>query len=189
MLLEELSYMHIVSSLEDIPPLSSPIALSIGTFDGVHIGHQYLLSFLHAQGSSVVITFDPHPLEVLKEEKIVLLCSLQERLERIKNEGIDVACVLPFDKKLANQEYKDFLFSIRQYVPFDILVLGEGARFGREGKGTKEAIELVAKESNFTVLYLPKVEKEGKIVSSRLIRELVSQKAEDQVARLLNKKG
>lgn len=156
-------------SFDEVPKLEQPIFLTIGNFDGVHLGHQKLLSELKKRGkSAALITFSNHPATFFRPEKsLKLLCTLEERLERIEKMGIDLTLVLSFDKELSHLTYIDFLEKIREKIPFEGLVLGEGATFGKERKGTAENLKKIGIEAE----YIPKIELEGHALSSGQIRK------------------
>jgi riboflavin kinase/FMN adenylyltransferase len=180
--------MIIVDKLEDIPPLSGPIALTIGTYDGVHLGHQHLFQELKKRGKAVVVTFSNHPAEVLCPETAPsLIDTLKQKLRRFKTQGIDLTIVLPFTPELSSLSYDAFLKKLREHLPFKHLVQGEGTVMGHEAKGNQEKIEALAKELNFEATYLPKFTHEGEIVSSRKIRELISTGNFEQAFRLLGR--
>ena len=177
-----------ISSLKDIPQITKPIALSIGIFDGVHLGHQYLIQELKKHGTSVVLTFSNHPSEVLQPHNACsMICSLAERLNLLEQYGVDIALVFSFTSDIANTPYDHFLKQIHEALPFDYLILGKGAVLGKNGEGTEAAVKALSKKLNFEVLYLPKFVLDGEIVSSRKIRQLLADDNSIQVARLLGR--
>lgn len=161
--------MQIFSSI----PTSLPkTALTLGSFDGVHLGHQVLFQALKETNSTTtVITFTNSPLQILSPDFRFsgFLCSLEERLSRIEKAGMDFVICLPFTQEIARLSYEDFL------SPFSLshLILGEGAAFGARKQGTAEAIRALAKQRHFQVHYLPKLLIDGAAVSSRRIREAI----------------
>lgn len=162
-----------VNSLADIPSLPQPIALAIGTFDGVHSGHQYLFQELKKHGTAVVLTFSNHPAEVIHSTHVTPLCTLEERLKLFEACGIDLAIVVPFTAELAKTPYDTFLKQLHRRLPFSTLVRGKGSVLGYKAQGTEEKIKELAHEMNFKALYLPVFLMEGEAVSSRKIRELL----------------
>jgi riboflavin kinase/FMN adenylyltransferase len=180
--------MIIVDKLEDIPLLSGPIALTIGTYDGVHLGHQHLFQELKKRGKAVVVTFSNHPAEILRPETAPpLIDTLEQKLRRFKAQGLDLTLVLPFTAELSSLSYDTFLKKLREHLPFTYLIQGEGTVLGHEAKGNQEKIESLAKELNFEALYLPKFTHEGEIVSSTKIRQLISTRNFEQAFRLLGR--
>jgi riboflavin kinase/FMN adenylyltransferase len=167
--------MQTVRSLDQIPPLKSPIALSIGMFDGVHIGHQHLITELKKQGTPVVITFANHPAETLGRPVPTPICTLDERLKRLEKMGVALAIVLNFDQTLSLMRYEEFLQTIKAKLPFTTLILGHGSRFGAGAKGDETAIKSLQDKLNFKAIYLPKFEHNGEAVSSGRIRTLTQE--------------
>ena len=181
--------MIIVEQLDKIPPLSGPIALTIGTYDGVHLGHQYLFKELKKYGTAVVVTFSNHPAQVLRPEAAPpLIDTLDQKISRLEINGIDLAIILPFTSELSILSYDAFLKQLHQYLPFTHLILGEGSALGHRAEGTQENIQALAKELNFSAIYLPKYTFEGEIVSSKKIRELIETGNFEQAFRLLGRR-
>ncbi len=181
--------MIIVERLEDIPLISGPIALAIGSYDGVHLGHQYLFQQLKKHGTAVVLTFSNHPAEILNPHSAPpLIDTLDQKIRRLEIHGIDVALLLPFTPELSSQPYDTFLKQLHQHLPFTHLIRGEGSVLGHKGQGTQENIEALAKEMNFETLYLPTFLFEGEPVSSKRIRELINSGNFEQAFRLLGRR-
>jgi riboflavin kinase/FMN adenylyltransferase len=176
--------MILVSSLEEIPSLPKPIALTIGTFDGVHRGHQYLLSKLKKYGTTVVLTFSNHPAAVLSSKTPPSLSSLQEKLDLFRACGIDCVIVVPFTRAFADQPYDTFLTDLKKRLPFSTLILGKGDGFGKGNAGNETRVKELEIPLNFKAVYLEKLSLEGKTVSSTHIRELL-QNGEVEKASLL----
>lgn len=181
--------MILLEELQKIPSLSGPIALTIGTFDGVHLGHQHLLQQLKKHGTAVVLTFSNHPAEILRPQTVPQpIDTLQQRLNRLEKNSIDLTLLLPFTPELACQPYDIFLKEIHQYLPFTHLILGEGSAFGYKAQGTQTQIQSLAKEMQFEAIYLPKFIFEGEAVSSKKIRELIRTGNFEQAFCLLGRK-
>lgn len=163
-----------VERLEDIPTFSSPIALTLGTFDGVHLGHQHLLSELKKRATPVVLTFSNHPTEILRPKATPpLIDTPQQKLRHFEKSGVALTILLPFDSTLAALPYDTFLKQIRHHLPFSYLVLGEGSAFGQGREGHAANISRLSQELAFEPIYLPKFTIEGEVVSSKKIRELI----------------
>ncbi len=177
-----------VSSLAEIPSLSTPIALTIGSFDGVHLGHQHLFHELKTLGTPTVLTFSNHPSEILYPQPLNELCSLAERLNLFEACGIELTIVLPFTLTLAQTSYEEFLKKLYSHLPFHHLVLGEGAVLGARGEGSERQIQLLSKEIGFTPIYLKKMVLDGEVVSSRRIRSLIGNNQIEQAQKLLGRK-
>lgn len=179
--------MIILEKLEEIPSLPLPIALTIGSFDGVHLGHQHLLSELKKLGTPVVLTFSNHPAEILRSSPPPLIDTLEQKLRRLKSHGVALTICLPFNDELAAMPYDIFLKTIHEHLPFSHLVLGEGAAFGHQAQGHSRNILPFSCHLNFTPHYLPKFTFEGEVVSSKKIRELIEDKNFEHAFRLLGR--
>lgn len=167
--------MQTISSLFQAPPLAKPIALAIGVFDGVHLGHQALLKRLSALGTPVVLTFSNHPLTILKPDMPLMeLIPLQEKLHRLERCGVQLTILLPFTHALSEMPYDAFLKMVHQFLPFSALVFGEGDALGKGRAGTPDKVRALGKDMGFTAEYLPKVLYEGEIVSSGRIRKMLA---------------
>jgi len=184
----ESSSMIIVNRIEEIPPISGPIALTIGTYDGVHLGHQYLFQELKKYGTAAVLTFSNHPAEILRPPAPPLIDTLDQKNRRLETSGIDLTLVLPFTPELSSLAYDTFLKQIHHRLPFTHLILGEGSTFGNQAQGTQANIQALAKQLNFEALYLPKFLFDGEPVSSKKIRQLISTGNFEQAFRLLGRK-
>jgi riboflavin kinase/FMN adenylyltransferase len=182
------SYMKIVNSFEEIPALPAPIAFSLGTYDGVHLGHQALFQELKKRGTAVVLTFTNHPLEVLNPEVAPpLIDTLEQRLRRMESHGIDLVIAIPFTPDLAALPYDTFIQKIRAHLPFHSLVLGEGDAFGYKRLGNEHNLRILGKQLGFEVIFLPKTIHTGETVSSRRIRELIENHEFEQAFELLGR--
>ena len=181
--------MIIAKRLEEIPPISGPIALTIGTFDGVHLGHQHLLQQLKKYGTAAVLTFSNHPAEILRPQSAPpLIDTLEQKIRRLEMQGIDLALILPFTRELSSLSYDNFLKQIHEHLPFTHLILGEGSTFGHQAQGNQANIQAFAKDLQFEARFLPKFLFEGEPVSSKKIRQLISTGNFEQAFRLLGRK-
>lgn len=163
--------MIIHTSLDHIPALPN-IALTIGTFDGVHLGHQHLFAELKKHGTPVIVTFSNHPSEILRPSDVPSpILTLQEKLDLFKQFGIVMAIVIPFTLELSKLTYDEFLSKIL----FTTLMGGEDMRIGARGEGNSTTLR------KYNTVFLPKIIP----VSSRLIRELIKNKQYDQAQKLL----
>ncbi len=179
--------MIIVNSLDQIPQLHLPIALTIGSFDGVHLGHQHLFQELKKHGTPVVFTFSNHPSEILRPTDVPMpILTLEEKLELFEQFGIALAIVLPFTKELSQIPYDQFLKDLRAKLPFSTLVGGQDIRIGAQGQGNSQTLSSLG----FKTVFLPKFSIDGQIISSRLIRSLIKNHQIDQAQKWLgHKKG
>lgn len=170
--------MKIVDSIKAIPPTSHPIALAIGVFDGIHLGHQAIIKELHKLtrkgGTRALLTFSNHPSSILsKGRPTSLIMSLDHRMHLFKKYGIDLTIALPFTREFSELSYLDFLHLLYQKLPFSQLVLGEGAAFGKNREGNATRLKTLEDEISFKANYLKKEHFHKEIVSSKEIRKSI----------------
>lgn len=164
--------------------------VTIGNFDGVHLGHQSLLKKAESLGgASVVITFEPHPLKVLKPEQAPSCLFPREDLaEQLPRFGVDLLLLLPFTPEFAQTSAEGFW---RQYIREAFrpqhVVAGHDFGFGHDRGGTLTDLDRWAKADGATLHVLPPLEVDGSPVSSRRIRSLVEAGEMREVARLLGR--
>jgi len=169
-----------VWSIDDSFSLKRPVA-TIGIFDGVHMGHRFILDQLKAQaeaygGDSVVVTLWPHPRIVLNKElhEFKLLHSLQEKILEMERYGIDHLVVVPFDTAIASLTACDF---VQEYLVnrmgVEVLLLGYDNRFGKDRKGDPEGLRMCAERNKFRIEKLPEYQSEYGTASSSTIRESI----------------
>jgi riboflavin kinase / FMN adenylyltransferase len=185
--------MDIIQQLKAFPSVDNPIVLTIGNFDGVHLGHRSVINEVlrHAKlvnGLAVVLTFSNHPSSILKPDQSTrTLCTSEHKKRLLSELGIDILLYLPFTLDFSKQTPSEFIANIRQSTPFTHLILGHDATIGKNRQGNKKIVEQLAKESGFTVEYLTPKYLEGTIISSSLIRNLVEQGLFKQAEQLLGR--
>jgi riboflavin kinase/FMN adenylyltransferase len=166
-----------------IIPLSEaqprPRRIAVGEFDGVHLGHREVI-----RGSDSVLTFDPHPLAVIRPEAAPrLLTSLERKAELIAGLGVQELVVVPFDRGFAQQSPPDFVTEVLvQRLGATHVSVGENFRFGHRAGGDTA---LLAGDQRFATRVVAMVEVDGEIVSSSRIRALIAAGEVDAAARLL----
>lgn len=167
--------------------------LTIGVFDGVHLGHQRILKDLqagaHAIGASaVVLSFSPHPAEVLRGPvEYFYLSSPQERAEQIAALGIDLLITQPFTQLLANTSARDFVSQLVGHLGLKQLWVGHDFALGHNRQGDIPALIELGKEMGFEVHPVEAVRLNGEIVSSSAIRALLAEGRVDEAARFLGR--
>ncbi len=157
------------------------VFLAIGVFDGVHLGHQALIKKVIAKaksvgGTSAVMTFDPHPVQVLHPTKAFpLLVTLPHRLKLIEELGADVCLVIRFTKKFSRLKPEEFIqnFLIKHVHPQEIFV-GDDFRFGQNRSGDLALFRSVAWKYHFKVNKTRAVRWQGEKISSTKIRQLIA---------------
>lgn len=163
---------------------SSPSArriAAIGTFDGVHRGHQAVADFLVSEGQArglvpAVVTFSRHPLEVVRPGYVPSsLCTLPEKCSRLRQAGVHDVIVLDFDEKLRRLSARDFLSMLHDDYGVDAVVLGFNNRFGSDRLSELDDYVRVAATLGMEVIRAPRYQHPGfGEVSSTAIRSLVS---------------
>lgn len=155
-------------------------AVSVGVFDGVHLGHQAIIESLIKAAilrncESVVVTFDPHPRLVLDDKgRVHLLQTLDEKLHRFSLAGVDAALVLPFDKDFSAISPEKFIQNILvDTLKAGHVVTGYDHFFGQHRQGNIHLLNGMGKELGFTVEEMPPVLIGGSAVSSSEIRKLL----------------
>ncbi|HEY4717846.1 MAG TPA: riboflavin kinase, partial [Anaerolineales bacterium] len=167
--------------------------LTIGVFDGVHLGHQKILKDLtaaaHAHGvAAVVLSFFPHPVEVLHAPvHYFYLSSPAGKAEHIAALGVDTLITQPFSPALAHTPARDFVYLLSSRLGMQQLWVGHDFALGHNRAGNIPALIEFGKEMNFTVHPVDPVRLNGEIVSSSRIRALLGKGNVDEAARLLGR--
>ena len=167
--------MQILNNLFEIKLYEGTIA-TIGTFDGIHIGHQKILNSLVRSAEenglkSVVITFDPHPRKILnKKNSIELINTIEEKKEKLKTLGIDYLIVQKFDQKFSETEAKKFVEILKNNINIEKLIVGYDHRFGKNRNADIIDLKKYGKELNFEVIEINALEIKEVNISSTKIR-------------------
>lgn len=166
-----------ISQLQDVEP--RPRRVAVGEFDGVHIGHREVIA-----GSDTVLTFEPHPLQVVRPEAAPrLLTDLERKAELIATLDVEELVVIPFDQGFAQQSPEEFVDRILvERLRATHVSVGENFRFGHRAAG---APEMLAADTRFESRIVPLVEMDGEVISSSHIRALVSAGEVEPAARFL----
>ena len=186
--------MKLLTSLDSFTLTKQPIAATIGNFDGIHIGHQHVITQLkevakNLNGISVVITFSNSPSTVLSPEKPVqLICSIEQKLALLEQSGIDRVVLLPFTKEFSEQSAQQFLQKLMAHIPLSHLVLGYDTRIGKDRLGDEKAIRALAKQLRFQVDYCEAVLVDDSPVSSSRIRKSITGGNLESAEKLLGRK-
>ena len=173
---------------------AEPTVVTIGNFDGVHLGHQRILGTVceiarQAGCKSAVLTFFPHPARVLRPaDAPPLLMTLDQRLAAIEALGVDVAFVLRFDPQLAAVSAEDF---VRRFLVDTMhartLLVGGNFRFGHRQSGDVQLLVQLGQRWDFDVKTLPPVIKDGIVVSSTAIRAALREGRVEDARNLLGR--
>ncbi|MEU1885735.1 bifunctional riboflavin kinase/FAD synthetase [Micromonospora sp. WMMD987] len=156
--------------------------VTIGVFDGVHRGHQATIGHAVARArelgiGSVVVTFDPHPVEVVRPgSHPAVLTEPARKAELIEALGVDVLCVVPFTKELSLLPPEAFVHDILvEHLHAALVVVGDNFRFGHRAAGNVELLERLGRTSGFEVEHAPLVAAAGTVFSSTYIRSRVEE--------------
>lgn len=173
--------MELISDIKDIEfPLKNN-AVTIGNFDGVHNGHIALFDKVKKEakklgGKSVCITFNPHPLKIIKSKHSFSLITLYEqKIELIKKTGVDVLISIPFTKEFANIGAESFVKNILvEKIGTKFIVVGKDYNFGKNREGNIEFLKELSKKYNFDVCIPDWIKtKNGEKISSTIIRKFI----------------
>ena len=177
---EDILVMEILRSIPELSQLPGPLFLAIGVFDGVHLGHQAVISTSaqHARaanGTPVVLTFDPHPEKILRPDKAPrLLTATSHKIALIRALGVRHLLIIPFGKHFAATEPEDFVHQLVQSSkPLREICVGHEWSFGRNRRGNLQLLEKLGAQFDFNVVGIPPVKVSGEIVSSTTIRRAV----------------
>lgn len=168
-------------------------ALTIGVFDGVHLGHQFLIGKLKERAVeegllSGVVTFHRHPRLVLSpQSKITYLTSLKERTRLLKGLGVELVLTLSFNPELAQLGAREFIELLKRYLRVRRLVIGPDFALGRGREGGVPALKALGEELDFCVEEVPPRVYQGEVVSSTAIRGALSRGDVIKVRELLGR--
>ncbi|MFT4551747.1 MAG: riboflavin kinase/FMN adenylyltransferase [Chlamydiales bacterium] len=171
--------MRVIRNFADYPLEAKGPVVTIGNFDGVHLGHQSIMKRARyladsINGNLTIITFENHPSQVLRSDRSVeLLCSVEHKLSLLEKHGADVTVLIAFDKAFSEQDPETFLKQLRDSIPFTHLILGSDARFGKGREGTPSRVRELAEKLGFFVEYLEKEICGDTPLSSTSIRECI----------------
>lgn len=165
-------------------------ALAIGVFDGVHLGHQVLIKRLLqlAEGKPAgLLTFDPHPQEVVRGEPMPLITDKSERLQLLKALGIKTVYTIPFDRSIQKMAPEAFVKNLMKQLSPKKVVVGYDFMFGQGREGNAGYLALLGKKYGFDVYIEPPVRKQNIAISSSLIRKYIQAGKVSLVAKLLGR--
>ncbi len=169
--------MNIYRDITELPLFKNAI-ITIGTFDGVHNGHRQILNQLieeanEVDGTPVVITFYPHPKQIVGNDhsSVLVLNTLEEKSALLAEVGIEHLVVVPFTKEFAEQSAEDYIknFLVRSFKPHTIII-GYDHRFGKNRAGNYELLEVKGQEFNYRVKEIPEHILHNITISSTKIR-------------------
>ncbi|MFH1645618.1 MAG: bifunctional riboflavin kinase/FAD synthetase [Candidatus Omnitrophota bacterium] len=172
--------MKVIYGINKIPKKSALSVITVGVFDGVHIGHQQIMKELlckskEMKAESVVVTFFPHPDKILKEESAVsMITSLSQRLNIIESMGIDKCLVINFTKAFSAIRGEVFLKNILlNKLNMKSLIVGENFSFGSDKALKGNALKRLAEKYDFKLGLVKEKKRGARIISSSYIRHLI----------------
>ena len=171
--------MSVIQGVDALDRSLGRLFIVIGVFDGLHLGHDYLLQELRAAAAAhdarpAVLTFDHHPDEILTGQAPPLLCDPAERLERLEAAGVAVTVVQHFDKALRETPYDAFVHRIADGVELAGFLMTPDSAFGYERRGTPETVGSLGADVGFGVTVVPPFTLQGEPVSSSRIRAAIA---------------
>jgi riboflavin kinase/FMN adenylyltransferase len=172
--------MEIEQELANITPQGETL-LTIGVFDGVHAGHRYLLGKLQQRAAeknllSGVVTFSPHPQSVLyPHNQLPWLSNLEDRVRAFQEIGINLVAVLTFAPKVAQLGSREFISLVKKCLRMRGIIVGPDFALGRGREGNIELLRSLGREMDFSIEVIPPYKINGEVVSSTLIRRVLTQ--------------
>ncbi|NLX69371.1 MAG: bifunctional riboflavin kinase/FAD synthetase [Clostridiales bacterium] len=171
-----------------------PVAIALGTFDGIHKGHQSLIHCLNRlkdkhKCAAMVYTFKQHPLKfLLPDNQPSQIMNLNKKILEFHRLGIDLLVLNNFDGNFANTSPEDFInnFLLDKY-DVRYVVVGYNYRFGHQARGDVELLKKIGAEKGFNVIVMPPYKVDGEVVSSSFIREQIQKGRMLKVTRLLGR--
>ena len=189
--------MELINHFDKIEKPFKNAVITIGNFDGVHLGHQALFHEVIEKadainGTSIVMTFEPHPVRVLKQNgHLSLITVYEQKIELIENSGVDVLICVPFTKEFATISAKEFVQDLLlKSIGMKAIVVGKDYTFGRNREGDIDLLKTYAENLGFEVIVADWIQTSkngpGRISSTRT-RELVMAGKVDEAQRLLGR--
>lgn len=185
--------MEIIKEIVNLTKKFPRITVALGTFDGIHRGHQKIISRAvdlakEIDGTSVVFTFSTHPLAVVAPKRCPLqLVTQEDKAELIKKLGVDVLLTIPFTPEFLQYTAAQFIDLALENLSPKYIVIGPNYFFGYKRSGTPELLQQVGEEHGFKVEIHPIVYVDDTVVSSTLVRQMIGDGHVDQAAHLLGR--
>ena len=181
----------------DVPETAKPspqgCVATIGVYDGVHLGHRRVVEQLRSEAGAdvevAVVTFDRHPLSVLRPDMAPkMLTSLETKLLLLEAAGVDRCCVISFDAARSEEDPEHFVKDLLvDRLAVRSIAVGADFRFGRDRSGDVALLRSLGTKFGFTVNSVPLAERDDEPISSTRIRQLVSEGAVDEAGKLLGR--
>lgn len=189
--------MKVYTQLDNLPTFTNPV-ITVGSFDGVHLGHRQILNYLkksaaELKGESIVITFDPHPQQVLYPgNDFFLINTLEEKKQLLAQEQIEHLIILPFTRQFASQSFTEFLHLLIDKINPKAIVMGPNHNFGKNREGNSETMQEICLKNGIEIIIIPEfILNTVKVHSSKIRQYIINQeftKAEKLLGYPLKKK-
>jgi riboflavin kinase/FMN adenylyltransferase len=183
--------MKVHQNIERLPAFNKAV-VTIGTFDGVHLGHQQIITQLkkeaaRIEGETVLVTFDPHPRKIVSEKPLQLINTLDEKIELLEKKGINHLVVIPFTTAFSAQPAEQYVedFLIGRFHPHTVII-GYDHRFGKNRVGDFKLLERYASNYAFELIEIPGQVIDEATISSTKIREALLQGKPEEARRFLS---
>ena len=189
--------MELINHFNEIEKPYKNAVITIGNFDGVHLGHQALFHEViemadAIDGTSIVMTFEPHPVRVLKQNgHLALITIYEQKIELIESAGVDVLICVPFTKEFATISAKEFVQNVLlKSIGMKAIIVGKDYTFGKNREGDIELLKTYAKNLGFEIIVADWIQTSknwpGRISSTRT-RELIMEGKVDEAQKLLGR--
>jgi riboflavin kinase / FMN adenylyltransferase len=182
--------MKVYNNTEDLPVFNKAV-VTIGTFDGVHIGHQQIIAQLKKEagqigGETVLVTFDPHPRKIVSTKPLQLINTLSEKAELLQQQGINNLVVVPFTAAFSHQPANAYVedFLVNHFHPHTVII-GYDHRFGKDRSGDFHLLEAYARQQVFKLIEIPVHLVDEAAISSTKIREAILNGRIEEASRFL----
>jgi riboflavin kinase/FMN adenylyltransferase len=186
--------LQVFRKLEEVPGDFGPTIVSIGNFDGVHRAHQHVLQRIvsrakSASAKSAVVTFEPHPVRILRPDAALkLLTPTPEKLRLLAMTGVDAVLLLPFTRDLSLMSPHKFAHDVlKKHLHAKEVHEGYNFHFGHKASGNVETLASLGREMGFEVCSYPEMKLRGESVSSSHIRELLAKGRVSRARHLLGR--
>lgn len=185
--------MRVIESINTLEQHPHPV-VTVGSFDGLHLGHRKIIREVtnratKAGGTSMLITFEPHPQMVVAPESAPsLLTTKEEKLELLGQTPLDIVCILPFSTELSRTSPQDFVRHLLVgNIGMDEMVIGYNHAFGKNRKGRADDLVDLGRTLGFRVHAVPPVTLKGRRISSSWIRDLIAKGSVAEAAQALGR--
>lgn len=186
---------QLIRSIHAILPYQQGGVVTLGNFDGVHLGHQALIQRVVAEARSqalpsTVVTFEPHPFEFFNQSSLTIprLTRMREKFCALRDLGADNVCILKFNQSLADLSASEFVTTVlHRGLKAKHVIVGDDFRFGKKRQGDFLLLKQLGNELGYTVESMETVQIEGERVSSTRVRQALMDGDQAQVRRLLGR--